>query len=162
MAVRHRLSSRPAAMMPDLPLRFRFSVVFLIGGVVPNLIDTMFQSVSGLGQKIATIPIEEGGQNYYTQQLPKKVQYENLVLERGMMPLSPLSREFNVTMSLFKFASSNVLVTLQDAIGLPVSSWLFMTAFPVSWSVSDLNATQSEVVIERMELSYQQMQVIRL
>jgi phage tail-like protein len=162
MAVIHRRRTRPVPLMEDPPLRFRFSVTFFSGGLVPNSTDTMFQSVSGLGQTIATIPIEEGGQNFYTQQLPNKVQHENLVLQRGLVLRSPLALEFNVAMSLFKFMPSNVLVSLQDHTHATVASWLFMTAFPVSWSVTDLDATQNEVVIEKMELSYQRMQVIRL
>jgi phage tail-like protein len=90
------------------------------------------------------------------------VQYENLVLERGMAVGSLLVAEFNATMSLFKFNPSNVLVTLLDESGLPISGWLFMTAYPVTWTISDFAADQNEVVIETMELSYQRMQAIRL
>jgi phage tail-like protein len=65
-------------------------------------------------------------------------------------------------MSLFKFSPSNVLVILLGNARIPIASWLFMKAFPVKWSVSDLDATTNDVVIEYMELAYQRMQVIRL
>ena len=65
-------------------------------------------------------------------------------------------------MSLFKFAPSNVLVTLLDNTRIPISAWLFMKAYPVKWSVSDLDATANSVVIEHMELAYQRMQVVRV
>ncbi|KAA3614062.1 MAG: phage tail protein [Calditrichaeota bacterium] len=144
------------------PLSFRFGVTFFAGGVVPNPIDIQFRKVSGLGTSISTESVEEGGQNFYTQQLPKKVEHENLVLERGLVVGSPLTIEFNVAMSLFEFVPSNVLITLLDRTSIPAASWLLMNAFPVKWHVSDLDANANEVVIETMELSYQRMQIIRI
>jgi len=144
------------------PLGFRFGVFFFIGGVVPNPLDFRFKKVSGIGSTISTRTVNEGGQNLYSQKLPERVQYENLVLERGLAVGSPLVIEFNVAMSLFQFSPSNVLVSLLDEAGIPVSSWLFLNAYPVKWTVSSLDADSNTVVIETMELSYQRMQVIRI
>ncbi len=152
----------PLPVVGNPPLGFRFSVVFLAGGAIPNPVDIFFQKVSGLGSSVETIKVEEGGQNLYTQVLPKKIQYENLVLERGLAVLSPLGLEFNVSMSRFKFKPSNVLVILLDNTRIPIASWLFMKAYPLKWSVSDLDATSNSVVIEHMELAYQNMQVLRI
>ncbi len=152
----------PLPFVGDPPLGFRFAVVFFAGGLVPNPLDIMFQKVSGLGSSIETTTVEEGGQNLYSQLLPTKVQHDNLVLERGLVVGSPLVIEFNRAMSSFKFTPSNVLVTLLHETSIPVSSWLFMKAYPLKWSVSDLDATANSVVIETMELTYQRMQVIRL
>jgi phage tail-like protein len=156
--------------MPDIlsaigsgpPLGFRFGVFFFVGGVAPNPLDFRFKKVSGIGSTVATRTINEGGQNLYSQKLPERVQYENLVLERGLAVGSPLVIEFNAAMSLFKFAPSNVLVSLLDASGAPLSSWLFMNAYPVKWTVSNLDADSNTVVIETMELAYQRMQAIRI
>jgi len=145
-----------------IPLGFRFEVLFFGGGVIPNPIDILFQNVSGIGTTVATHTVEEGGQNLYSQVLPKKIQHENLVLERGLVVGSPLVIEFNVAMSRFKFSPSNVLVTLLDETRTPIAAWLFMKAYPVKWSVSDLDAKANTVVIEHMELTYQRMQTIRL
>lgn len=152
----------PLPFVGNPPLSFRFGVLFFIAGAIPNPLDTLFQKVSGLGSTVETYPIEEGGQNFYSQQLPKKIQHDNLVLERGLVVASPLSIEFNVAMSLFKFSPSNVLVTLLDNTRVPIASWLFMNAYPVKWSVSDLDATANTVVIEHMELTYQRVQIMRL
>lgn len=146
----------------DPPLAFRFSVNFLTKGALPNPIDMLFQKVSGLGSTVATTTVEEGGQNLYTQKLPTKVQYDNLILERGLVQGSPLVAEFNIAMSDFKFAPSNVLVILLNHAAEPVASWMFMKAYPVKWSVSDLDAESNSIVIETMELAYQNMQVIRV
>jgi phage tail-like protein len=152
----------PLPFVGNPPLRFRFGVLFFAGGVIPNPLDTLFQKVSGLGMTVETETIEQGGENLYTQLVPKRIQHENLVLERGLVVASPLVVEFNVAMSLFKFSPSNVLVTLLDNTRIPIASWLFMKAYPVKWSVSDLDATTNEVVIEHLELAYQRVQTVRL
>nr|VFK36489.1 MAG: conserved hypothetical phage tail region protein [Candidatus Kentron sp. SD]VFK39165.1 MAG: conserved hypothetical phage tail region protein [Candidatus Kentron sp. SD]VFK77811.1 MAG: conserved hypothetical phage tail region protein [Candidatus Kentron sp. SD] len=152
----------PLGLIGNPPLGFRFSVFFFAGGVVPNPLDTLFQKVSGLSWSIETTQVEEGGQNLFSHRLPERVQYDNLVLERGLVVGSPLASEFETTMSDFRFAPSNVLVTLLDDAGAPVAAWLFRNAWPVAWSVSDLDAMENEVVIETMELAYQRMQPMRV
>lgn len=140
----------------------RFAVLFMTGGVVPNPLDLRFWKVSGLSMAVETESLAEGGQNLYTQQLPRSVSHGNLVLERGMVVGSPLNIEFNASLSTFKFITSNVLVTLLSEDGLPMAAWLFMKAWPVKWSTSDLDATTPGLVIDTMELAYARMQVLRV
>ena len=124
----------------DIVLGFRFGVLFIVGGVIPNPLDIRFQKVSGLSAEVTTTTLEEGGQNLYTHRFPQRISYNNLVLERGFVVGSPLNIEFNAAMSLFKFAPSNVLVTLLSETKIPLAAWLFMKAYPVKWATSDLNA----------------------
>ena len=147
---------------PAPPLGHRFGVFFFAGGVIPNPIDFRFQKVSGLSAEVSTDSINEGGQNLYTHRVPTKVNYNNLVLERGFAIGSPLNLEFNATFSLFKFAPSNVLVTLFSESSIPLAGWLFMKAYPVKWEVSDFDANGSAVVIDTMELAYTRFQIIRI
>jgi len=145
---------------PNPPLTHRFGVFFFAGGLVPNPIDIRFQKVSGLSVNVETFTVQEGGQNLYTQKLPKKVNYDNLVLERGKATLTPLAIEFNVAMSLFKFYPSNVVITLFSENYLPGTTWLFLKAYPVKWSFSSLDANANEVLIETMELAFQDFKMI--
>lgn len=146
----------------DLTLSFRFLVGFLAGGLVPNPIDVRFQRVSGLSATVETTTVNEGGQNLYTQRVPRRVSYGNLVLERGFAIVSPLNIEFNLAMSLFKFATSNVIVTLLAEEGYPLAAWLFLKAYPVRWATADLNAGEERVLIDTLELAYTRMQVLRI
>ncbi len=150
------------SILSDFPLVFRFGVTFLIGGILPNPLDIRFQKVSGISSEIKTDTVNEGGQNLYAHRLPTRVNYENLKLERGMVVGSLLNVEFNLAMSTFKFAPSNVLVTLFNEDSIPVSAWMFMKAYPVKWSVSDLDANQDAIVIDSMELAYRQFMSIRI
>jgi phage tail-like protein len=143
-------------------LGFRFAVVFFAGGVVPNPIDVRFQRVSGIGATIDTTTIVEGGQNLYSHRVPTRVSYGNLVLERGLVVASPLNLEFNAAMSLFKFAPSNVIVTLLSEHRAPLAAWLFLKAYPVRWATADLDASTESLVIDTMELTYTRMQALRI
>ena len=147
--------------MSDPIIGMRFGVLFFAGGVLPNPLDIRFQKVSGLSVEVETESVREGGQNLFTHKLPQGMKHNNLVLERGMVVASPLNVEFNIAMSLFKFSASNVLVTLLNEDKLPLAAWLFLKAFPVKWSTSDLNA-EPALVIDTMELAYTRMQRVSL
>jgi phage tail-like protein len=146
----------------DIVLGFRFGVLFIAGGVIPNPLDIRFQRVSGLSAEVNTITLEEGGQNLYIHRLPKSISYNNLVLERGFVVGSPLNIEFNAAMSLFKFAPANVLVTLLSETKIPLAAWLFMKAYPVKWATSDLNAGETTILVDTLELAYTRMQILRV
>ena len=149
--------------MPLPPiLGMRFSVLFMVGGTVPNPIDLRFAKVSGLAMTVETETVVEGGQNLYTQQLPQRISHGNLTLERGMVVGSPLNLEFNAAFSGFKFAPCNVLVSLLAEDRVPLAAWLFMKAWPLRWSTSDLDAGQPGLVIDTMELAYGRMQMLRV
>lgn len=148
--------------LTGMPLAHRFGVFFLIGGVVPNPLDIRFQKVSGLSAHVETTTVSEGGQNLYTHRLPKKIAYENLILERGFVVGSLLNTEFNVAMSTFKFAPSNVIVTLFSESAVPIAAWMFIKAFPVRWATADLNAGEDRVLIDTLELAYTRMQALRI
>lgn len=143
-------------------LGMRFAVLFMVGGAVPNPIDLRFARVSGLAMTVETTTVTEGGQNLYTQQLPQRISHGNLVLERGMVVGSPLNLEFNAAFSGFRFAPCNVLVSLLAEDRVPLAAWLFMKAWPVRWSTSDLDAGQPALVIDTMELAYGRMQMLRV
>jgi phage tail-like protein len=152
----------------DLPLGFRFGVFFMIGGAVPVMLDTRFQKVMGLTATIATEEFPEGGQNLYVQRLPTGITYGNktsggnLRLKRGMMIGSPLNLEFQAALSLFKFKPSNVIIMLFNDAKVPISSWLFTKAFPVAWSMSDLDINSTDLIIDTLDLAYARMQILRV
>lgn len=146
----------------DLVLGSRFAAMFFAAGVVPNPIDIRFQRVSGLSTTIETTAVNEGGQNLYTHRLPRRAGHSNLVLERGFVVGSPLHLEFNAAMTLFKFAPSNVMITLLDREAAPLAAWMFHKAFPVRWATADLLASEDKVLIDTLELGYASMQAMRV
>ncbi|MEM8641109.1 MAG: phage tail protein [Cyanobacteria bacterium P01_G01_bin.54] len=140
------------------PVGFYFLATFLLGGLLPNPLDIRFQKISGLTTTIEKQEIKEGGENLFSYHLPTRVTYDNLVLERGMVSTSLLNLEFNQAMGFLRFSSSNVLVILLNQHDLPISSWLLENAYPIKWSVSDLNARENGVMVDTLELQYARLQ----
>lgn len=123
-------------------------------GIAPNPFDIAFRKVSGLSQTVQTTTYHEGGVNDATLRLPTKVEYDHLVLERGLAGWGMLTTEYTLYLSLFKFYTSNVIVTLYDESGSAATTWLLLKAYPVKWSVSEFDADSSSIVVDRMELAY--------
>lgn len=146
----------------DLALGFRFGVFFMHPGGLINPLDTRFQKVSGLGVEVGTQRIAEGGQNHHVHKLPDRVEQGNLILERGLTTGSPLDRQVDQALSRLQFDPGDVLITLFDAAALPLSAWLFLHAYPVRWTTADLDAAQTAVVIDTLELAYTRMRVMRV
>ncbi len=141
-------------LITDPPLGFRFGVVFLMNGKFPNPIDIRFKSVSGIG---VSMELEETGKSTTTSvknRLAKKVEYEQLVLERGVLVGSPLSILVEKAFKDMKVTPANVIVSVLNELFLPVKTWMFYKAFPVSWSISGIDASANDVLIEKIELSY--------
>ncbi|GAA4274023.1 phage tail protein [Aquimarina gracilis] len=146
-------------------LSHRFGVFFLAGGIIPNPIDLRFQRVSGISTEVQLETINEGGENLHMHRVPKMTNYNNLVLERGFVasPIpSPLHLEFKAAFNSFTFSPSNVLVTVFKENGIPIGGWIFKKAYPVKWSVSDLDAQSNSVIIDTMELAYSNFQILRM
>jgi len=143
---------------------FRFSVwcYNFDGGLgfktpAATVLDMNFQKVSGLSAEVETEILKEGGQNLYKQKLPLGVNYDNLVLERGIVVgPSVLNSQLKEVFSEFKFQMFNVLVMLNSEVGIPIAAWNFCEVYPVKLSTSDLDAEPS-LLIDTMELAYTRM-----
>jgi phage tail-like protein len=151
--------TRPDAL--DLVLGFRFRVDFLTRKGRQYPLDIRFQKVSGISAEVDTTSLVEGGENLSSLRLPNSIKYNNLTLERGLVVGSRLGDQFHEAMSLFKFAPSDVLVTLLGEAEDRVAAWLFMNAYPVKWTISDLDASEPSMVIETLELAYTRLRVMR-
>jgi len=137
------------------PPAFSFKVLFGGGG---GAFDTSFQEVSGIKASVETENYQELGENNYTVKLPKSLSHNNLVLKRGIADLrSPLVRwcrsifEGNFTEAI---EPKSLQVHLIDHNKLPLRSWSFTNAYPLSWEVENFSSSKNEVAIEAIELHY--------
>jgi len=139
----------------DYPLAgFHFLVTFMgVDGQTAN--DISFQEVSGLTFELETEEVKEGGENRFSHKLPMPAKYSNLVLKRGTMRNTGLLKWFKNAIQNFQFKPVTLNVALLNENHEPVMSWNFVNAYPVKWSVSDLDAGKNEVMIDTLELSYQ-------
>lgn len=154
----------PGDILNQAPLMsYNFLVVFYTGkgiSIAPNPIDIRFQKVSGIGLSMNNLETKRiGGKNV---RLPSFPTHDNLTLERGYAVRSPLRIELETSFENLKIHPRDVIVMLLDTQGKPQASWLFFRAYPVKWTLSDLDASQSSIFIESMELSYTRFQSISL
>ena len=143
------------------PLGFRFGVSFLLMGIIPQPVDIRFQRVSGMEVKLITKTYDEGFTDDKVT-LPEKLEYGNLVLRRGVLLGSPLSLSIERIFNKMQISPSDVLLFVLNESLLPVKTWRFKGAYPVRWSVSGVDATQSSVLIEEIEMVYRNFSTLTL
>ena len=143
-------------MVEELPpIAFYFNVAL---GASSGTLDASFQEVSGIESEITTEEYNEPGENRYIRKLPTGVSHPNLVLKRGIAPLSsPLVQWCKIVFDTGlaePIEPRSILVMLMNESGLPIRTWSFANAYPVKWSIDSLNSTGNEVAIESIELRY--------
>ena len=138
----------------NIALSHRFGVYFLESGFIPTGLDFRFQRVSGMQAEIEMENIYEGGV-LSPHRVPKRVKYQNLVLQRGLVTsFSPLSINVSLALSNLGLNPSTVLVILFDENGGHVMHKIFTRTVPVKWSLSEMDADSNQVMVERIELTY--------
>ena len=143
--------------MASVITSFRFAVNFqLPGGTVP----VHFSELSGLSVNVETESVKEGGQNAYIQKLPAQPQYANLVLKKAMEVDMALIRWITKAITTFDFIPVDMTISMLNEIREPLVSWMVAGAYPVKWEVSGLQADQSSLAIETLEMVYQEFHII--
>lgn len=129
-------------------------------------IDNQFQEISGLEVEQETTDIKEGGLNDFVHRVPVRIKYNNLVLKRGLAVIdsdlvSWIQERLHPELQLTgRVETRDLRVILMDEKRNDIRSWSFTRAYPVKWSVSNLNAQESSIAIETIEFSYQSYNVV--
>lgn len=134
------------------PWGFYYKVEFSISS---NKNDVRFQAVSGLSVEYDVEEYKEGGENRFTHKLPGRTKYADLVLKRGMLTDSEVTKWCLAAFRDRDFKPADISVILMNEKGEPLRTWNVAHAIPKKWSVTDLNANDNAVVIETLELIYQ-------
>ena len=146
------------------PVGFFFDVSFQGENLIQNVVETRFQSVTGLSVDMQTETLKEGGENRFEHILPVRTKYNPLVLKRGLVKNSQMVKWCMDAMLNFDIRPMNLLVNLlhiQPSGGnkplqnpAPLITWKVINAWPKKWSVSEFNAEQNSIAIESLELNY--------
>jgi phage tail-like protein len=149
----------------DPLLGFNFQVSLLDSATtVGNLISTTlsvlgaspnagFSECSGLDGTIDTEDYEEGGNNGYVHRFRKHIRWQNVVLKRGVVADDTLWDWF------YSYAKGqgrrrNGLITLLNEAGERQKTWGFREGLPVRLVGPSMNAMQSAVAIESLEIAH--------
>lgn len=131
------------------PLGFHFRVEFAnIKG------EFEFQSVSGLNVELETEQIAEGGENRFKHRLPVRTKFTNIVLKRGLKVNSDLVKWCRDAVLDFNIVPTDMTIILLNEEHEPLQTWNVVHAWPVKWEVTDLNAEESKIAVESLELVY--------
>ncbi len=134
------------------PWGFYFQVLF--NEVSKEKNDIRFQSVSGLSVEYDYESFREGGENRFEHKLPVRTKYADLVLKRGMLTDSGVTKWFLDAFNNRIFKPSSITVNLMNEKHESLRVWNVVNAIPKKWLVSDFNANENSIVVETMELSY--------
>ena len=132
---------------------FHFLVVFELLQQFPN--DVRFQEVSGLTVSTEFESWPEGGENRFAHQLPKSLQFSELVLKRGKFMGSGVLQWARQAMEGFQFKPTNLMISLLDDTHLPLYNWYVVNAVPKRLEISGINAMNNEILVETLALNYQ-------
>lgn len=135
---------------------------FFIYLEVNGLVEAGFTQISGMSMERVVEPYEEGGVNDRVHQLPGRFKQSSITLKRGVSFSDVLWQWFfkddfaskgkihKTNMSIIQFSSYSVI---------PVRWYNLEDAYPIKWSVSDFDATSSQVAIESVEIVYSKLTV---
>lgn len=129
---------------------------------VQTTLDNAFQEASGLTAEWEVEEVREGGQNQYKHRLPTVVKSSNLVLRRGFMSSNSDLATWCAATLAADFSTPirprNVLLSLLNEAGTPLTSWSFREVWPVKWSLSDFKSQENALAIETLEFAFSSFQ----
>jgi phage tail-like protein len=113
-----------------------------------------FSECSGLEGMLEVQDHQEGGLNGAALHFPTRVKWSNLTLKRGMGRGMELWDWF-YGFSVGKVVRKDGVITLQNERHQPHTVWGFRRGLPVKYTGPTLNAGQSAVAIESLEIAHE-------
>jgi phage tail-like protein len=108
--------------------------------------------------------INEGANYEYQVILPDRLVYSSVVLTRAMTAqdsksvqayLSKVVSQWYDAASPTDYTAGTAKITLLDAHGGEVTSWILRSVYPKKWSGPNLNANDHDFAIESLELIHE-------
>lgn len=122
---------------------------------IDGLICGGFSKVEGIGASVSIETYVEGGRHHSPHFLPGAVEWNRLVLTKGLGLVDMLWRWFEAT-ARGVIEPHNGMIMVLGAEGVPKVIWEFHEAIPVVWKGPTLDAESAQVIaIETLELVHQ-------
>ncbi len=134
---------------------------YLFGLEIEGIQEGFFSECSPPEAKVEVLDFQEGGVNDFVHKLPGRRSFTNLTLKRPMSTGTGLWDWLDrvATSSAKGKESKSISVVLFTPAGKPAVRWNFTGAFPVKWSGPGLNSTQSQAMVETLEIAFQELTV---
>jgi phage tail-like protein len=125
-----------------------------------------FAEVSGLEMTMEVEDYAAGGLNDTVLKFPGRAKWANLVMKRGLFAKrDPLDKSDLWTWCEAYLDGRGVrkdgIIVLLDENRRPKLTWSFKRGLPLKWSGPSLNAGQSQVAFESIEIAHEGLRVVR-
>jgi phage tail-like protein len=114
-----------------------------------------FQEVKGLGADLEVTAYPEGGVNDHVHQLPVRHSWSRISLKRGVVRDPGLWSWYLAGLTQSLGARRDGTIILMTPAGTPALSWTFQGGIAAKWVGPELNAMQSAVAVESLEIAHQ-------
>jgi phage tail-like protein len=152
-----------AAVRIDPLSAFNFYITLLdssstLGSLVTAVLSYAvagFSECSGIDATLEVFDYKEGGVNNYVHKLATRASYSNLVLKHGMIYLYDDLWNWHYAWVQGTGQRKDGLIVLLDESRLPAKIWKFKRGIATKWVGPSLNATQSNVAFESLEIAHE-------
>jgi phage tail-like protein len=114
-----------------------------------------FSECSGLEATVEIFEYKEGGVNDYVHKFPTRASFANLTLKHGVIYLYDDLWSWHNDFVQGNGNRKDGLIVLLDESRTPAKVWKFKRGIPMKWVGPSLNATQSAVAIESLEIAHE-------
>ena len=114
-----------------------------------------FSECSGLEATVEILEYKEGGLNDYTHKFPTRASFGNITLKHGVIPTDDDLWTWHNSFVLGSGTRRDGLIFLLDESRTPAVVWKFARGIPTKWVGPAMNATQSAVAIESLEIAHE-------
>ena len=114
-----------------------------------------FSECTGLDATVEVVDYKEGGVNDYVHKFPTRASFGNITLKRGVISLADDLWSWHNDFVQGRGIRKDGLIYLLDESRQPAKVWRFKRGIPVKWAGPSLNASQSAVAIESLEISHE-------
>ena len=123
--------------------------------VVANYVVAGFSECTGLEATMEVIDYREGGQNGFVHRFATRATYSNITLKHGVIFQYDDLWTWHYGWVQGQGKRKDGIVVLMDEGRNPAKVWKFKRAIPMKWVGPALNAAQSTVAIESLEIAHE-------
>lgn len=123
--------------------------------LLPEIAAGAFQSATGLGADLEVMPYAEGGLNEFVHQLPVRHSWSRITLKQGFIRDPVLWQWYQVGLTQSLGARRDGSIVLLDHSGKRAMAWEFRGGLAAKWVGPELNAMESGLVMESLEIAHQ-------
>jgi phage tail-like protein len=113
-----------------------------------------FSECSGLEMSLKLEEYREGGRNGEVLRFPSRVEWSNITLKKGIRAGTVLW-DWHYGFVEGKGKRRDGIIALLNELRLPNNIWYFRRGLPVKYSGPSMNAAQSSVAVESMEIAHE-------